>query len=103
MDAAKLVYRGVLASIVPDITGYVDVIHDLNVTPYPFGDNFADEIHFYHVLEHLDDALGKLEEIHRILKPGGMLYMRVPHFSSNGAFTDYYTQTPFFFFQFRYI
>lgn len=77
------------------IPGSVDIVHDLNVTPYPFGGNVADEIHFYHVLEHLDDPVAKLEEIHRILKPGGILYMRVPHFSSSGAFTDITHKRPF--------
>ena len=62
--------------------GAVDLVWDLNVCPYPFKNNYADEIHMYHVLEHLDNSLKTLEEIHRILKPGGTLYLRVPHFSS---------------------
>ena len=82
------------------IPGSVDVIHDLNVIPYPFADDFADEIHFYHVLEHLDDPVAKLEEIHRILKTGGVLHMRVPHFSSNGAFTDITHKRPFSYYSF---
>src|SRR5688500_7458384 len=83
------------------IDGTVDVVHDLNMVPYPFETNFADEIHFYHVLEHLDDPVAKLEEIHRILKPGGVLHMRVPHFSSNGAFTDITHKRPFSYFSFN--
>ena len=82
------------------IPGYVDVVHDLNRIPYPLADDFADEIHFYHVLEHLDDPVQKLEELHRILKPGGVLHMRVPHFSSNGAFTDITHKRPFGFHSF---
>lgn len=82
------------------IPGSVDIVHDLNSTPYPFESNCADEIHFYHVLEHLDNPLEKLEEIHRILKPGGVLYMRVPHFSSNGAFTDITHKRPFAYYSF---
>ena len=88
---------GVDRVCIPD---YVDVVHDLNSTPYPFSNNFADEIHFYHVLEHLDNPLEKLEEIHRLLKPGGILNMRVPHFSSNGAFTDITHKRPFSLFSF---
>jgi SAM-dependent methyltransferase len=83
-----------------EISGSVDVVHDLNVLPYPFSNNFADEIHFYHVLEHLDNPVAKLEEIHRILKSDGVLYMRVPHFSSNGAFTDITHKRPFSFYSF---
>lgn len=77
------------------IKNYVDKVHDLNKIPYPFKTGSIDEIHFYHVLEHLDKPIEKLEEIHRILKPGGVLYMRVPHFSSMGAFTDLTHVRPF--------
>lgn len=77
------------------ILGYVDVVHDLNSLPYPFSSNYADEIHLYHVLEHLDNPLKKMKEFHRILKPGGKLYIRVPHFSSMGAFSDITHVRPF--------
>lgn len=77
------------------IEGSVDIVHDLDITPYPFVDNYADEIHSYHVLEHLHDPLKKLEEIHRILKPNGVLHLRVPHFSSMGAFSDITHLRPF--------
>jgi len=66
----------------------VDIVHDFNEYPYPFKDNQADEVHIYHVLEHLDDTIKTIEEIHRILKPGGRLYLRVPHFSSLYAWGD---------------
>ncbi len=82
------------------IDNYVDVVHDLDKTPYPFKDNFATEVHFYHVLEHLHDPIQKLEEIHRLLKPGGILYLRVPHFSSMGAFTDLTHIRPFGYYSF---
>lgn len=77
------------------IEGFVDVVHDLDVLPYPFPDDYADEIHMYHVLEHLHNPLQKMEELYRVLKPGGILYMRVPHFSSMGAFTDITHIRPF--------
>lgn len=70
------------------IDDFVDQVHDLDVLPYPFESSSADEIHLYHVLEHLHDPVKKIEEMHRILKPQGVLYIRVPHFSSRGAFTD---------------
>lgn len=77
------------------IENYVDIVHNLDETPYPFGNDSVDEIHFYHVLEHLQNPVRKLEEIHRILKPGGVLFMRVPHFSAMGAFTDLTHVRPF--------
>lgn len=65
-----------------------DVIHDLNETPYPFEDNSFDVIIAEHVLEHLADLMKVIEELHRITRPGGILYVEVPHFSSCNFFTD---------------
>lgn len=65
-----------------------DVIHDLNVFPYPFESNSFDIVIAEHVLEHLPDLIKPIEEIHRILKPGGLLYVEVPHFSSHHFQTD---------------
>lgn len=58
-----------------------DVCHDLNVVPYPFGDSAFDLIEADHVLEHLDRPFAVMAEIHRILRPGGLLIIKVPHFS----------------------
>jgi SAM-dependent methyltransferase len=66
----------------------VDVVHDLNFFPYPFDENSIDVVHAYHVIEHLDNPLKAIEEIHRILIPDGILYLRVPHFSSLYAWGD---------------
>lgn len=66
----------------------VDVVHDLNVTPYPFPDNSFEEIHCYHVLEHVEDFIGTMKELYRILKPNGVIYVRVPHASACGAWAD---------------
>jgi SAM-dependent methyltransferase len=77
------------------IKGFVDKVHDLDKVPYPFKSNSVDEIHMYHVLEHLQQPIKKMEEIHRILKPKGKIYIRVPHFSSMGAFSDITHVRPF--------
>jgi SAM-dependent methyltransferase len=77
------------------IKGYVDKVHNLDTLPYPFKDNEVDELHMYHVLEHLHDPLSKMEELHRIMKPEGVIFMRVPHFSSMGGFTDITHIRPF--------
>lgn len=58
-----------------------DVVHDLNVFPYPFPDNSFDLVEAFHVLEHLDKPFLIMKELHRILKPGGTLHIKVPHFS----------------------
>jgi len=58
-----------------------DVVHDLNKQPFPFDDDQFELIEAFHVLEHLDRPFQVMQELHRILKPGGVLHVRVPHFS----------------------
>lgn len=68
----------------------VDIVHDLLDFPYPFEDGDADEIYLRHVIEHfgLSDIERILCEAHRILRPGGMLFVRVPHVFSVAAWAD---------------
>jgi len=69
-------------------TSATDLVFDLNTFPYPWADNSIDEILMDNVLEHLDDVIKIMEELHRILKPGARLRINVPYFKSNSAFTD---------------
>ena len=55
-----------------------DVVHNLNVRPWPFETSTFDEVHAHDVIEHLDDVLKTLEEIHRVSRPGAMVYLTVP-------------------------
>ena len=66
----------------------IDVKHDLNVYPYPFEDNSVDKIYLDNVLEHLSDVVKTIEECHRILRPGGIIEIKVPYFRSKWAFID---------------
>jgi SAM-dependent methyltransferase len=63
-----------------------DIVWDLNVLPYPFNDDEFDLVYASHVLEHLDNPVKVIEEIWRILKPNGMLIVKVPHFSCRTAY-----------------
>lgn len=71
-----------------------DVLHNLNVLPYPFEDNTFNEIHAYEVLEHCGtqgDAkffFAQFDEFYRILKPNGYLIGTVPAFGSRWMFGD---------------
>lgn len=65
-----------------------DVVHDLNSFPYPLPDSEFDEIYVDNVLEHLDDVMSVMEEIHRICKPGAMVKIIVPYFRSPWAYID---------------
>ncbi len=65
-----------------------DVVCDLNVRPFPFEDSSYDMIVMFDVIEHLDQVVETLYECYRILKPGGILHMKTPHFSSANSYTD---------------
>jgi len=42
----------------------VDIVHDLDVYPYPFGENSVDEVICSHILEHLKDFTRAMEELY---------------------------------------
>ena len=56
-----------------------DVIADVT-GPLPFPDDYADEVHAYHLLEHLWrwKTADCLREWIRVLKPGGLLVLEMP-------------------------
>ena len=63
--------------------GHVDVAHDLNELPWPWGDDSCEEVLGLDVFEHLHLMPEQwLRECYRILRPGGMLRLRVPVFGS---------------------
>ncbi|NUN93648.1 MAG: methyltransferase domain-containing protein [Verrucomicrobiae bacterium] len=66
----------------------IDVVHDLRVFPWPWADEAFDEIHMDNVLEHLPDTVRTMEELHRLLKPGGRLFLGVPYWNSFEAWGD---------------
>ena len=69
-----------------------DVLCDLETFPWPFETASADEIVASHVMEHLGQALpiflGIMQEIYRILRPGGILEIKTPHHRSDGYWGD---------------
>lgn len=65
-----------------------DIIHDLGVFPYPFTDNSFKEIYVDNVMEHLENVIKTMEELHRISKPNAMVKIIVPYFKSRWAFID---------------
>lgn len=66
----------------------VDVRHDLNRIPYPFPDNAFDAIRCMNIIEHLDDVIATMRELHRIGRPGCRVSIRVPHFRSACLYED---------------
>lgn len=66
-----------------------DVLHDLNVVPYPFPDARFDVVYATHVLEHLEDPFAAMGEWRRLLRPGGEIHVKVPHFSRGFTHPDH--------------
>jgi ubiquinone/menaquinone biosynthesis C-methylase UbiE len=63
-----------------------DVVAD--VQHLPFKDRSIDKILCYHLLEHVDDLIKAMEEIHRVLKKRGSVIIEVPHVKGLDAFRD---------------
>jgi SAM-dependent methyltransferase len=64
----------------------VDIIHDLDIIPYPFEDSTINSILFDDSLEHLENPFNVLCECHRILIKNGIVEIYVPHKNSYGAY-----------------
>lgn len=65
-----------------------DVIHDLNVFPWPFADESFEQVTAQDVIEHLRDPIRVMEEVWRVLTPGGLVTMRTPHCISENSWID---------------
>ena len=65
-----------------------DKYFDLEKFPYPLDSSIADEIVLFQVLEHLDHVPEVLDELWRILKPGGVVNIQVPYGKSDWTLQD---------------
>lgn len=62
-----------------DISKRADISVNLNEDKLPFDDDCVDLIYSDHTLEHINNYLHLINEIHRVLKPGGCLLVGVPY------------------------
>lgn len=71
-----------------------DIVHDLDVLPWPVASDSCDEVHAYCVLEHLGTQgdyrsfFALFGEIYRVLQPGGHLFAICPSRHSPWAWGD---------------
>jgi hypothetical protein len=65
----------------------VDVVSDLTAR-LPFADRSVDRVYAVHVLEHVLDLVGLLNELHRVLADDGVLHVLSPHWQSVAAVGD---------------
>lgn len=67
---------------------HVDVVHDLNVYPYPFAEDEFDWIEMSHIIEHIDRPLLLMNEVYRVAKHGATIRIITPHYSSQLSYGD---------------
>jgi SAM-dependent methyltransferase len=79
-----------------------DLVHDLTVMPWPLPSDTFREVHAQDVVEHLNDTVAVMEEIHRVCRGGARVCITVPHFSSANAYTDPTHRRLFSYFSFDY-
>ena len=70
-----------------------DIVCNLDRRPWPFLDSQFSEVFAYDVIEHCDDVIATMEEIHRVSTDNAIVHITVPHFSSSNTFTDPRTST----------
>jgi len=66
--------------ITADLEG-ADYNFDFNKFPYPFPDNYFDEIFARSSIDHLDDFFGVMKEFHRISKPNAKIVIIGPFYN----------------------
>lgn len=65
-----------------------DIVWNLEKTPLPFKDKQFDEVLANHVLEHINNFIPLMHELHRITKKGGKIIIRTPFYSTWGQYND---------------
>lgn len=78
-------FIGIDATPYPGVDYIADLEKDLGFLP----DNSVDEYYTSHVLEHIGNFEGLLQEIHRTIKPEGRIEIIVPHFSNPYFYSDF--------------
>lgn len=83
----------------PGVQVMADIEHEL-----PFKANSVDVVWLRHVIEHVRDLIGLMEEVSRICRSGGKVEIVVPYYTSRGAFRDpthvrYVTEDTFQYFE----
>lgn len=65
-----------------------DIVWNLDEFPWPVDANSFDQVRLIHVIEHVGDVMKTMEEIHRVLRPGGRVLMETPHYTDFSSWCD---------------
>ena len=66
----------------------VDLVADLDSVPWPLEDDSFERIRCRHIIEHVADVVAFMSEVHRIGRPGALVEVTTPHFSSTASWQD---------------
>jgi hypothetical protein len=73
---------------------HCDMLLDIEAEPWPFDDGSVTEIEASHVLEHITDLTWVMREAYRVMEPGAIMRIAVPHHHSEGFYGDPTHKTP---------
>ncbi len=65
-----------------------DVVWDVNCYPWPLPDDCFARIYMSHIIEHVEDVVRAMKEVHRVARNGGEVFITTPHFSSHNSYSD---------------
>lgn len=71
-----------------DPRSQADVICDLDKFPWPLRSDQFEEIICNHILEHVADVMHFMEEVHRVARPGALVRVVTPHYTSPSSYAD---------------
>lgn len=66
----------------------VDAVVDLEQFPWPIESDSVEEIFCSHYVEHTSDLIKFMDEVYRILKPGGKIKIIAPYYNSIRCWQD---------------
>jgi SAM-dependent methyltransferase len=65
-----------------------DIVHDLNQYPWTLDADSFDRIICSHIVEHVNDLMRFMQEVHRIAHAGAQVEIVTPHFTNRFSYTD---------------
>jgi len=65
-----------------------DIVWDLDQYPWPLDTSRFERIYLSHIIEHVQDVMKTMAEVHRVARPGAGIFIVTPHFSSHNSYVD---------------
>lgn len=70
-----------------DIVPPADYVTDLS-KPWPWEDSSVDEVIALNIIEHIEDRIHFMNELHRVMKPGAVVVIEVPSAVKGSGFAQ---------------